>query len=74
VTTNGQMERLIRAAQNRVAENAEAASDRDVLLACFGWIDSKLERRHRPPWPSLAICGAVAGAAVAAFGRVLGWY
>ena len=68
------MERLIRAAQNRVAENAEAASDRDVLLACFGWIDSKLARRHRPPWPSFAVGGAGIGAGIAAFGRVLGWY
>ena len=77
MSPNGQMERLIRAAQDRVAENAEGASDREVLLACFGWLAYKLEKCNRHMWPSrltVGGLGAVFGGGMAAFGRAMGWF
>lgn len=75
---NGQMERLIRAAQERVAENAQDASDRDVLLACFGWLAGKLGRcSNRTSWPSYLTVGslsALVGGGLAAFGKAMGWF
>ena len=72
---NGQMEQLIRSAQKRVAENAQDATDREVLLACFGWLAFKLERRRS--WPAnvtIASLSAMAGGGLAAFGRALSWW
>lgn len=74
---NGQMEQLIRSAQKRVAENAQDATDRDVLLACFGWLASKLERPPRSAWVSpvaVGSLGALTGGTLGAFGKVVGWW
>lgn len=77
MSSQGQIERLINAAQELVAQDARSATDRDVLLACFGWLAYKLERRQknsRPVLLTVGTLGAVAGGAIAAFGRALGWF
>ena len=77
MSPNGQMERLIRAAQDRVAENAEGASDREFTAALFGWLAYKLERCRRPavaPYLTVGGLGAVVGGGMAAFGRALSWW
>ena len=43
---NGQMDHLIRQAQREVSERGEQASDRQVMLACFGWLGNKLGTRN----------------------------
>ena len=74
---NGQMERLISAAQEKVSINAQDATDREVLLACFGWLAGKLCRRQRG---SLSVpltaggVGAIVGGSLAAFGKAVGWF
>ena len=74
--SNGQMESLIRSAQKRVAENAQAATDREFTAALFGWLASKLERRHNSLPTSLTAggMGAAIGGGIVAVGKVAGWW
>ena len=74
---NGQMERLISAAQEKVSFNAQEASDREILLACFGWLAGKLcHRQHSSMTIPLTAggVGAVIGGIIAATGKVMGWF
>lgn len=41
---NNQMDYLINEAKEAIAQKGIEASDRQVMLACFGWLGKKLDR------------------------------